>query len=147
MSSELIDGERNSLMMDIFSHGTNLMVIAGGFREVLNLSITIHGNTTSPTRKESYLTNTVSLPQPDHMSVTVELKRLPPKIVSCSSLLGDNVEIFNDKHHITIHDPIVKEVEDTSYNQGETNSIKMKIAATDYSVEKEWNKKFKNREN
>jgi len=147
MSSELIDGERNSLMMDIFSHGTNLMVIAGGFREVLNLSITIHGNTTSPIRKESYLTNTVSLPQPDHMSLSVELKRLPSNIVSYSSLLGDSLEIFNDKHHITIHDPRVKEVEDTSYNQGETNNIKMKIVAADYSVEKEWNKEFKNGEN
>jgi len=66
---------------------------------------------------------------------------------SSASMLGDSIEIFNDKHHITIHNPRVQEVEDTHYDRvstsNEKSNVKMKIIATDYSVEKNWNNQFK----
>jgi len=151
MSPQFTDDERDSLIMDIFSHGKNVMVINGVFRQVVELSILMHGNTTSPVTKESYLTNTVSIPKPDHMSVKMELQRLPPDVMhSSASMLGDSIEIFNDKHHITIHNPRVQEVEDTHYDtvtaSNEKSNVKMKIVATDYSVEKNWNTQFKKQE-
>jgi hypothetical protein len=143
MSPQFTDDERDSLVMDIFSHGKNVMVINGVFRQVVDMSILMHGNTTSPVTKESYLTNTVSVPKPDHMSVRLKLRRLPPGITHSSSFIrGDSIEIFNNKHHITIHNPRVQEVENTNYDtvtaSNEKSNCKMKIIATNYSVEKNW---------
>lgn len=123
----------NSIMMDIFSHGNNLMVMNGEFLFIEDIKITMKLNNTSPNRKESYLTNTVSVPSPEHMEIEIMLYRLPNNL---SEYMYENkdskIRIFNDKHEIELCSPKIKNVKDNVSN------VKLYIVADSYSVEKGW---------